>query len=290
MIYFSGKAGTKMNNFFAENLLKLRKNNKMTQEQLATRLGVSFQSVSKWENNQGYPDIELWPEIASVFKTSIDALMGYNPQKVQTTHYEQKYCDKEYYWGNQIWDGCYDVLKIKPLITTQRLLDVGCGEGQAALFFAKNGYKVSAFDISHNGVEKGRQLADENDVQIDFFEADILNYKLENNYDIVFSSGALQYIPKESRKSVVENWKRYTNTDGIHILNVFVEKPFLDIPPDWEDTEYFWKSGELFEYYHDWKLEKLEEIIFDCDSGKIPHQHCMDIIIARKVEKGKGYR
>ncbi len=277
----------RVNEFFAENLLKLRKSNKMTQEQLAARLGVSFQSVSKWENNQGYPDIELWPEIASVFKTSIDALMGYKPQKVQTTHYEQKYLDQEYYWGNQIWDGCYEVLKHKPLTKPQRLLDVGCGEGQAAVFFAKNGYKVSAFDISRNGVEKGKRLVEENGVQIDFFEADILNYKLENSYDIVYSSGALQYIPKENRKAVIDNWKSHTNVEGIHILNVFVEKPFLAIPPDWEDTEYFWKSGEVFEYYYDWKIEKLEETIFDCDSGHIFHQHCMDTLMARKVEIGK---
>ena len=71
--------------------------------------------------------------------------------------------------------------------------------------------------------------------------------------------------------------------DGIHILNVFVRKPFIETAPDWEDTEYFWKSGELLQYYHDWKIEMLEEIIFDCDSSGVPHQHCMDVVIARKV-------
>ncbi|MBP3475699.1 MAG: hypothetical protein J6K48_05210 [Lachnospiraceae bacterium] len=34
--------------------------------------------------------------------------------------------------------------------------------------------------------------------------------------------------------------------------------------------------------YHDWKIELLEEVIFDCDSSGVPHQHCMDVVIAGK--------
>ena len=128
----------------------------MTQEQLAGKLGISFQSVSKWENGQAYPDVELLPVIASIFHTSIDALMGYQPQKLNTTNYEQKYRGQEYYWGNQVWSGCYEVLKQIPPIRPLRLLDIGCGEGQAAVFFAKNGYLVSAFDVAESGIEKGK--------------------------------------------------------------------------------------------------------------------------------------
>ena len=46
-----------MNHDFAQNLLRLRKSRGLTQEQLAGQLGVSPQSVSKWENCQSYPDI-----------------------------------------------------------------------------------------------------------------------------------------------------------------------------------------------------------------------------------------
>lgn len=62
-----------------------------------------------------------------------------------------------------------------------------------------------------------------------------------------------------------------------------MEKPFVPTAPDWEDHAYFWSSGELSYYCHDWKVEHLEEIIFDCDSSGIPHQHCMDMLIARKM-------
>ena len=50
--------------YIGENLKKQRKLRELTQEQLADILGVSFQSVSKWERGEGYPDIELMPTIA----------------------------------------------------------------------------------------------------------------------------------------------------------------------------------------------------------------------------------
>ena len=42
---------------FHENLLQLRKLKKMTQEDIAEKVGVSRQAVAKWESGQGYPDI-----------------------------------------------------------------------------------------------------------------------------------------------------------------------------------------------------------------------------------------
>ncbi|MBO5257369.1 MAG: helix-turn-helix transcriptional regulator, partial [Clostridia bacterium] len=62
--------------YIAENLKRLRQSCGLTQEQLAERLGVSFQSVSRWENGLSYPDIELIPEIAAFFEVSTDVLMG----------------------------------------------------------------------------------------------------------------------------------------------------------------------------------------------------------------------
>lgn len=53
-----------------------RKLKGMTQEELAAKLGVSPQAVSKWENNLSCPDITLLPEIAKLFNISVDTLLG----------------------------------------------------------------------------------------------------------------------------------------------------------------------------------------------------------------------
>lgn len=62
--------------YISENLKKLRKEKGLTQEQLADRLSVSFQAVSKWECGDGYPDIVLLPSIAQIFGVSLDELVG----------------------------------------------------------------------------------------------------------------------------------------------------------------------------------------------------------------------
>lgn len=271
-----------MHQILGENILRLRKENGLTQEKLANLLGISFQAVSRWENGQAYPDIELIPKLASVLHVSIDSLLGHQTEKINTTHYEEKYRDETLYWGNDIWERCYDVMKLMPPTRPLKLLDIGCGEGQTAVFFARNGYLVSAFDIAQSGIQKGKLLAEKCGVNVDFFTADVLEYKPEQQYDIIYASGLLQYIPPKDRELVIANLKAHTAENGINIFNVFVEKPFVEVAPDWEENEYHWKSGELFTLYHDWKMELMEEVIFDCDSSGILHQHCMDVMIARK--------
>ena len=55
---------------------QLRNKAGLTQEQLAERLGVSAQSVSKWENAVAMPDITLLPELSGAFGVSIDELFS----------------------------------------------------------------------------------------------------------------------------------------------------------------------------------------------------------------------
>ena len=57
-------------------IARLRLQNGMTQERLANIMNVSAQAVSKWENDQSYPDILLLPVLARTFGVSVDELLG----------------------------------------------------------------------------------------------------------------------------------------------------------------------------------------------------------------------
>ncbi len=67
-----------MDLLIGENIKKYRRARELTQETLATVLGVSPQSISKWECGDGYPDITLLPSIANYFEVTVDDLIGNN--------------------------------------------------------------------------------------------------------------------------------------------------------------------------------------------------------------------
>ena len=60
------------------NIMKLRKAEGLTQMELAEKMGVSFQAVSNWERGISCPDIDKLTELANLFHTSLDAIVGNN--------------------------------------------------------------------------------------------------------------------------------------------------------------------------------------------------------------------
>ncbi len=68
-----------MNNIFSKNLKKLRLEKNLTQEQVAEALGVSAQTVSRWECDATLPDVMRLPEIAQLYCVTVDDLYKENP-------------------------------------------------------------------------------------------------------------------------------------------------------------------------------------------------------------------
>ena len=66
---------------FKDNLVQLRKIFQMTQEDIAEKLGVTRQSVAKWEAGDSVPDLDKCKQLADIFGVSLDDLANYEPDE-----------------------------------------------------------------------------------------------------------------------------------------------------------------------------------------------------------------
>ncbi len=199
------------------------------------------------------------------------------------TQYEALYSGEDYFWGTEPADFLDKLIALKPPAPGIKVLDIGCGEGKDAVYMAQKGYNVTAFDLTPSGIRKTLRLAAERGTALNAFTADINDFETDERFDIIYSTGTVQYLAEEKIPGFFEKIGKMTNPHGLHYFNVFVEKPFLELPPDWDREEKMWKTGTLFSYYADWKIHMIDEVTFEDNSGGIPHFHCMDLILAEKM-------
>ncbi len=92
-----------MEQTLGKRIVQHRKQLGMTQDQLAEKLGVTAQAVSKWENDQSCPDINMLPKLAELFSTTTDALLGHTPVFEAEVVEDEENDDKESGWEFH-WD------------------------------------------------------------------------------------------------------------------------------------------------------------------------------------------
>ena len=199
------------------------------------------------------------------------------------TNYERWYEGDGYYWGTEPAKFLDELIALCPPSGDKKVLDIGCGEGKDAVYMAAKGYAVTAFDLTENGIRKTLLLARDRGVDIKAYVDDINTFETDDQFDIIYSSGTIQYLFEENKNPFFDKLGRITKKNGIVFFNVFVDKPFLELQPDWDKEEKMWKPGELFSYLPAWKFHRIDETIFEDDSNGIPHYHCMDTIICEKL-------
>lgn len=195
---------------------------------------------------------------------------------------EEVYGRDEYYWGtdpSRLARRTIDQLSGDP--HGRRLLDLGAGEGRDSVYFAEHGFEVYAVDVSPAGLEKATRLARARGVEITTIEGDANEFTFPKPVDIVFSTGAVQFIEPEVRPRQFRRFRRATNPGGLHAIFAFVDHPDVPPAPDTTPDQYLLDRDELQGYYADWETVHSEEIIFKDDSGGIPHRHAARIHLAR---------
>lgn len=188
----------------------LRKKRGISQQKLADAVGVSFQTVSKWENKLTMPDIMILPELAGYFHISVDQLLGLKP--LPEEEYMPVDSDKSGYWndkkeylarrGKYQWNEDYlsflirQVWKIEEPVS---ILDCGCGDGsfgRLLLALLPEGSKYTGIDFNGLLIEEGRNACAGRD-DMKFICGDLMEYESPLKYDIVMERSVMRHLSRQ---------------------------------------------------------------------------------------------
>lgn len=91
-------------NMLAENLKKVRRSKGYSQDEVASRLNITRQSLSKWENGHAYPDILCLKALCELYEVSIDKMVAddsYIEEKEEKSSKTDAEYGKEHFWHNE---------------------------------------------------------------------------------------------------------------------------------------------------------------------------------------------
>jgi 2-polyprenyl-3-methyl-5-hydroxy-6-metoxy-1,4-benzoquinol methylase len=110
-----------------------------------------------------------------------------------------------------------------------KALDLGCGAGVFSVYMAKAGYQVTGLDFIPKALEMAKQLAKENNVNVNWVAADLLNWNPADTFDIILDSGCLHTISEKEKFNT--NIVKWLAADGDFILGHFGRRSFFDWRP-----------------------------------------------------------
>lgn len=204
----------------------LRKKKQLTQQKLADDIGVSFQTISKWETGTSMPDITILPLLAEYFQVSTDQLLGlkpldgerYIPEKTATKEFWNEKLDyllrtRKGYWNtdyisfliSQVW-------KIDKPVS---VLDCGCGYGYLGLLllpYLPKGSTYTGIDFAEDLISKGTSLFAARKTKAAFICKDVFEYSAENQYDFVICQAVLRHL--DNPAAFIQKMISFTKPEG----------------------------------------------------------------------------
>jgi len=154
--------------------------------------------------------------------------------------------------------------KIKSFPKNAKILCLGEGEGRNAIFLAKKGFEVTAIDASDIGLEKLKQRAKEEDLEIKTILMDLNDWEANEKYDVIVAS--YLHMHKEERDSLFEKIEDSLCDDGIFVAEFFSKNQlkYNSGGPKDEDLLYTTKDFKAFALYEN----EVKEIVTILDEGK----------------------
>jgi tellurite methyltransferase len=150
--------------------------------------------------------------------------------------------------------------KILELKSQGKVLDMGCGEGDNAVFLAKKGFDVLAIDNRPEAIHKLMGLAFRNNVFVNGVVKDIRNFRSDGKFDVILCLGVLHFLKKEESKEIIEYIKKISAVGCLNIIETHVPK---DIGIEEKDIL---NCQEIKQLYEGWEIEDYcEEYVSDIE-------------------------
>jgi len=107
-----------------------------------------------------------------------------------------------------------------------KAIDLGCGAGNYAIYFAERGFEVTGVDFSPTAIKIARENAAEKGVKCNFFVADVVEEldKINQTWDFAYDWELLHHIFPEQRQKYVENVYRIVNPGGRYLSVCFSQE------------------------------------------------------------------
>lgn len=185
----------------------LRKKSRLTQQELADDIGVSFQTISKWETGMSMPDIVMLPILAAYFKVSTDQILGLQP--LEGEEYIPEETATEGFWNNKLeyllrsrrgyWNEDYVEFLVSQVWNINEpisVLDCGCGYGYLGLLLLPHlpaGSTYTGIDFAEDLIQKGKNLFQTKGMEATFICKNVFQYAAENQYDLVICQAVLRH-------------------------------------------------------------------------------------------------
>lgn len=175
-----------------------------------------------------------------------------------TSSYNSRYSSKTLYWGIKPHSLVVALKKFLPIDSS--ILDLGCGEGQNAIYLAQNGFKVTAIDISKPGVDKLKEIAKQKKVKIVAKVANVIKYvESDTKFDAIICMNVLQFVPAGKIKRVIKRIQTKTKKNGYIVIASFVAQNPEQKEKAVSNGKYRFDKGELRDLFADWGITKYIE-------------------------------
>jgi len=135
-----------------------------------------------------------------------------------------------------------------------KALDIGCGRGHWSVELAKRGWEVTGVDLEPRAVEKAKELAEEEGVDVRFFVGDITALDpdvIGEGYKLIWDFGTVHGLTKDQQDAVGRGVSRVAADDAVHLMLAWVPGKRGPIPAGMsaEDIERAfagWKVTDVF--------------------------------------------